>query len=696
MTTTPARRLAAGATTVLLAAGLLTPAALAVADELPVEGQTTTVLDPAAAADPASDTAEPPASASATEPLDPGDAASTEPAAAAPVEAAPAPEAPATTTALAPGPLAAQTLTLAANESRTLQFAVADATTFQAFALGQQIELSMALPAGSSITSRPDAGVIRHTQVAGSPLTGTLTVTVANLADTAQLVPLTVGAWGPAVQPRVSTSLKQSYLSVVANPFVNGASRTDLTGQLTVIGTDGVARSIALRPQTTGSTAYYGRFDDLAPGDYVVEVRVRVDGTDHVWAGTIGVFAPDTTPPVVAYTTEPAASNAHGWFRRAVRATLAASDTGTGVWMLRWAVGTDPYTEVRGDTATVDFTTEGVHSLRSSAVDYQQNASTESTRTIRIDLTDPVVVIGGLTEDQQIEEGAEVIVDYSCDDALSGVLSCDGPAASGEALDTTTPGSYSYEVVATDRAGNLTRLSRSYTVLAVDTVAPQLDVDLPAPPATGWHTRAVTLRFSASDEESGIALIHWEYGTGSGVVVGSSTEPDAELELADTGSYTVEVWAEDAAGNRSTTQRHQVRVDVDAPRIELTSPEEPASILPNGHYAQHERVTVDFTCSDRGSGLASCDATTPAGEYLPTGAPGAHELRIVATDEAGNRTERVVRYTVDAAPGSSPAASRDPRLAQTGAETVLAGVLLVAALLAAGVTLLVSRRLGGR
>src|SRR5690606_29991990 len=148
-------------------------------------------------------------------------------------------------------------------------------------------------------------------------------------------------------------------------------------------------------------------------------------------------------------------------------------------------------------------------------------------------------------------------------------------------------------VVGADRAGNDTRVEYSYTVVAVDTTAPSLDVELPDEPASGWHTEPVTLQFSARDDETGISRIHWEYGTGSGVVIGSSDEPTAELEFAGTGVYTVEVWAEDGAGNRSATQTFTVRVDLLAPAIQLVSPVDPiVSILPNGHYAQHERVVV--------------------------------------------------------------------------------------------------------
>jgi hypothetical protein len=57
------------------------------------------------------------------------------------------------------------------------------------------------------------------------------------------------------------------------------------------------------------------------------------------------------------------------------------------------------------------------------------------------------------------QKGAQVIANYSCLDALSGMASCTGPIASGQLLPLDTPGTYSFDV-----AGNQTQVTRSYTV----------------------------------------------------------------------------------------------------------------------------------------------------------------------------------------------------------------------------------------
>jgi hypothetical protein len=700
MTTTPIRRLAAGTVTALLAAGLLAPAAIAVADELPVEDPTTMVLDGSAAPSPAEQAAESavePEPASAGGEAAPIDSAETPTAEAAPSEQAsdqPSEQAAVkgraaepTASAAASASLAASVL-LAPGEIRDITVPVADAQRYTVYALGEHIAGNVRTVGGQNYVLAAFGGYSANNIVPSSPETGDVVISLQNTGTTALAVPYGFAfvRTGSPLSTFVS-GVGTSNVSVDAN-----VGRAGLTGQVRMVDIDGTSTTLPMAPIVAGSTSYRASFGSLAPGHYLFEVSFDIDGVTHQRVIVAHAAAPETTPPSVEYTTEPAASNASGWFRRTVTASLAASDAGAGVWRLFVGLNATP-AAIYSPRTNVVITSEGVHTLSYYAEDYQNNVSSLVSRTIRIDLTAPTVTLDGLEEGQRIEQDAEVEISYDCTDALSGIADCRAPIASGELLDTSTPGTHTFTVVGLDRAGNDTRIERSYTVVGADTTAPEVRVEVPTEPESGWHTDAVTLRFLASDAESDIALIRWEYGTGSGVVIDSTTEATGELTLTETGRYTVLVWAEDAAGNASEPHQLEVWIDRHAAGIALSSPEDPNGILPNGHYAQHERVVIDFACTDRGSGIARCDATTPSGELLPTGTPGTHELRVVATDVAGNRTERVLSYTVDAV---ATAASRDPRLAQTGAELVLPGIVLVAVLLAAGAMLLTTRRLGGR
>jgi hypothetical protein len=64
--------------------------------------------------------------------------------------------------------------------------------------------------------------------------------------------------------------------------------------------------------------------------------------------------------------------------------------------------------------------------------------------------------------------GQSVVADYGCTDESggSGVASCSGPVASGAAIDTSAPGTFSFTVTGTDTAGNTTTATKTYTVAA--------------------------------------------------------------------------------------------------------------------------------------------------------------------------------------------------------------------------------------
>lgn len=70
------------------------------------------------------------------------------------------------------------------------------------------------------------------------------------------------------------------------------------------------------------------------------------------------------------------------------------------------------------------------------------------------------------------QQGAVVAADYSCADDLPGQLvSCSGPVPDGAPIATSTTGPASFAVTGTDRAGNTTTVTHSYTVEAAPALA---------------------------------------------------------------------------------------------------------------------------------------------------------------------------------------------------------------------------------
>lgn len=710
----------------LLAVGVMTPAAFASAEELPVDDATTTVVDEQAPAEVAPDDSEVDPAALPEEPAeepaeDPAEAPAEEPAeepapaegdAVDPVEetdAAPAPaeQAPAARSTDVPTPTATSTNDpdpnrLDPGETLEIRYTVTNARIVHAWAAGEGLEVTITLPAGGGRRTVPDYGSYHQSSTwwLGMP-DGVWTLTIRNIGDetvtpdydlTYSTVDATLGLF---------TSVGAPGLSLGTNPVIGGVASSDYVVHSQVIGPDGETYSQILEPWAAGSTGYHTTYEDLPNGEYLARVWVVVDGVTYEDSTTVRVHELETEAPVVEVETNPAAPTAAGWFNRSVRVTLWGSDAGSGFHTLHYTV--DGGAEQTGSSGrTVELTGDGEHTITYRGMDAQQNYSEWVERTIRIDTVKPTVSLHGPVEGARYDIDEEVLAEYQCGDATSGVVDCVGDQADMSRIDTSERGDFTFTVVATDAAGNTTREVRHYSVGPEDTTDPAVEADVPDESESGWYTRAVTVALAASDDDSGVARLHWEYPTNSGTVVGGAEAETAEFTLDRTGEYQVTYWAEDAAGNRSEGRTLNLRIDVDAPAIEIVEPQgEYPSTLPNGHYAQNEVVNVDFTCTDIGSGVDGCVGTTGTGVRLPTTTPGTHEFRVVATDLAGNRTENVVEYTVDAAPvtpgdGTSGDPVNTPRLAQTGSELLIPGVLLVACLLAAGALLLASRRLGGR
>jgi hypothetical protein len=90
------------------------------------------------------------------------------------------------------------------------------------------------------------------------------------------------------------------------------------------------------------------------------------------------------------------------------------------------------------------------------------------TQTVVRDTSAPSISITTPADGASYRQGQKVTARYSCadPDGTADVASCSGPVASGHNIDTSTPGSHSFNVSATDRAGNSGSKTVTYTVKA--------------------------------------------------------------------------------------------------------------------------------------------------------------------------------------------------------------------------------------
>jgi uncharacterized delta-60 repeat protein len=120
------------------------------------------------------------------------------------------------------------------------------------------------------------------------------------------------------------------------------------------------------------------------------------------------------------------------------------------------------------------------------------------------------------------------------------------------------------------------------------------------------------------------------------------------------------IWGEDWYGAGSPLEVARffgtVIPDTVPPAIVITSPAVEATII------QYSPMTTLFSCSDAGSGIATCSGMLDGlpindGDPLPTSDLGGHVLTVMATDVAGNSSSLSLTYTVFApvsAPGCEP------------------------------------------
>jgi len=278
---------------------------------------------------------------------------------------------------------------------------------------------------------------------------------------------------------------------------------------------------------------------------------------------------------------------------------------------------------------------------------------------LKVDRLGPSITIAAPTG--SYTAGAAGNASYTCIDEGSGTSTCAGSQADGTALDTSTPGTYSFTVDATDGVGNHTQRVASYLVAAPPTIIGS------ASPTGGWQRTPVTVSLSASADstrsvQSITYSVNGAQATAETVVPGSA----AQVVVTADGKSTIFFWATDSAGAPSAAQSISVQVARTTPAVACHTP---------GTGWSATDVTVACTASDGVSGLAD---PTQAQLSLSTSVPDGTETSAAATgsvtvcDLAGNcatagpitglkvdRAGPAVTITAPAGASASPIVERD-------------------------------------
>ena len=113
------------------------------------------------------------------------------------------------------------------------------------------------------------------------------------------------------------------------------------------------------------------------------------------------------------------------------------------------------------------------------------------------DTTPPVIALTTPADGASYSQGQHIVATYTCADAGVGIAACVGSMPNGVAIDTSTPGAYSFTVTAADLNGNITTKTVNYTV----TAGP------PPPPAPGHMVGDGRLAGPPSDPDARLHFV---------------------------------------------------------------------------------------------------------------------------------------------------------------------------------------------
>jgi hypothetical protein len=421
---------------------------------------------------------------------------------------------------------------------------------------------------------------------------------------------------------------------------------SDVTVTLTA--TDAGSGVALVEYSLNGATwlVYSAPFTVTAEGTTTFQVRAtdNAGATSSVTTGaTVRI---DRTAPVTTATFSGTVGQ-NNWYTSAVTITLAATDTGSGVALIEYRIGsvgvwtpyTGPFTVATPGTTTVYFRSKDGGALLEA----------DKSVTFSIDTLPPTVsAAAACTQGGNGWCTSAATLTMTATDATSDIATRDYQIGAGAWTLYTAPVTVSAQgtTVVTFRATDTAGLSTQSTAqVGIDSTAPVTTAILAGTSGkNGWYTLAVTVTLAATDALSGISLTEYRIGA-----AGVWTRYTGPVTVATAGVTTVYFHTKDSAGSVEADKSITFSIDTTTPATTATLT---GTVGDNGWYKSSVKVILATT--DTGSGVAATyykldggvQQTYTAAVTIAT--VGSHTLEYWTVDKAGNvETHKTVSVNID-------------------------------------------------
>ncbi len=175
----------------------------------------------------------------------------------------------------------------------------------------------------------------------------------------------------------------------------------------------------------------------------------------------------------------------------------------------------------------------------------------------------------------------------------------------------------------------------------VDATAPLTTAQFAPPNDAGWNDGAVPVTLAATDAASGVASTEYSLD-------GGAWTPYTEaVDVSGDGTHTLAYRSSDEAGNAETEKAATIKIDGTTPTVLISG------IADGQVYGDSQDLRISWQAVDDTSGLKRVRGTLDGAAYgsgtLQALYPltlGVHSLKVVAVDNAGNRTVQTVTFGV--------------------------------------------------